>query len=74
MTFEGNLTDDSGPSEEIAHKCPVHKTLTSEIVITDLKELRPQMNTDKKINITFADSELSVASGPITLDLFFAVV
>lgn len=24
--------------QEIAHKCPVHKTLTSKIVITDLKE------------------------------------
>jgi len=24
--------------QEIAHKCPVHKTLTSPIVITDLKE------------------------------------
>src|SRR5918996_3735181 len=24
--------------QEIAHKCPVHKTLTSQIVITDLKE------------------------------------
>jgi uncharacterized OsmC-like protein len=24
--------------QEIAHKCPVHKTLTSEIVITEMKE------------------------------------
>lgn len=24
--------------QEIAHKCPVHKTLTSEIIIADLKE------------------------------------
>lgn len=24
--------------QEIAHKCPVHKTLTSKIVITDMKE------------------------------------
>jgi putative redox protein len=24
--------------QEIAHKCPVHKTLTSEIVIAELKE------------------------------------
>ncbi|HEY9404150.1 MAG TPA: OsmC family protein [Pyrinomonadaceae bacterium] len=24
--------------QEIAHKCPIHKTLTSEIVIADLKE------------------------------------
>jgi putative redox protein len=28
--------------QEIAHKCPVHKTLTSRIVITDLKEEIPQ--------------------------------
>lgn len=39
VTFEGNLTDEQRARlKEIAHKCPVHKTLTSEIVITDLKE------------------------------------
>jgi putative redox protein len=39
LTFEGNLSDEQRARlREIAHKCPVHKTLTSEIVITDLKE------------------------------------
>jgi putative redox protein len=40
VTFEGNLTDEQRSRlEEIAHKCPIHKTLTSEIVIVDLKEV-----------------------------------
>ena len=39
VTVEGNLTDEQQTRlQEIAHKCPVHKTLTSEIVIADLKE------------------------------------
>ncbi len=39
VTFEGNLDDaQKARFQEIAHKCPVHKTLTSEIVITDWKE------------------------------------
>ncbi len=39
VTFEGNLDDaQKARLQEIAHKCPVHKTLTSEIVITDWKE------------------------------------
>ena len=39
VTFEGNLTDEHRARlKEIAHKCPVHKTLTSEIVITDFKD------------------------------------
>jgi putative redox protein len=39
VTFEGNLDDaQKARLREIAHKCPVHKTLTSEILITDLKE------------------------------------
>ncbi len=39
ITFKGNLTDEQRARlHEIAHKCPVHKTLTSEIVITDLKD------------------------------------
>ena len=34
VTFEGDLTDEQRARLlEIAHKCPVHKTLTSEIVI-----------------------------------------
>jgi putative redox protein len=39
VSFEGNLTDEQRARlHEISHKCPVHKTLTSEIVIADLKD------------------------------------
>ncbi|MBV9210611.1 MAG: OsmC family protein [Acidobacteria bacterium] len=39
VTLEGDLTDEQRARlQEIAHKCPVHKTLTSEIVVADLKE------------------------------------
>ena len=39
VTFEGNLSDEQRARlQEISHKCPVHKTLTSEIVIVDLKD------------------------------------
>ncbi|HEV7475374.1 MAG TPA: OsmC family protein [Pyrinomonadaceae bacterium] len=39
VTFEGNLSDEQQARlQEIAHKCPVHKTLTSPIVIADLKD------------------------------------
>ena len=39
VSFEGDLTDEQRARlREIAHKCPVHKTLTSEIVITELYE------------------------------------
>ncbi len=38
VSFEGNLSDEQRARlHEISHKCPVHKTLTSEIVIVDLK-------------------------------------
>ena len=37
VALEGNLTDEQRARlQEIAHKCPVHKTLNSEIVITDV--------------------------------------
>ncbi len=37
VSFDGDLTDEQRARlQEIAHKCPVHKTLTSEIVITEL--------------------------------------
>ena len=37
VSFEGELTAEQLTRlQEIAHKCPVHKTLTSEIVITEL--------------------------------------
>jgi putative redox protein len=39
VTVEGDLTDEQRARlQEIAHKCPVHKTLTSEIVVADMKE------------------------------------
>ncbi len=39
VSFEGELTDEQRARlQEIAHKCPVHKTLSSEIVIVDLVE------------------------------------
>ncbi|MEK6280928.1 MAG: OsmC family protein [Acidobacteriota bacterium] len=39
VTFEGNLTDEQRARlQEISHKCPVHKTLTSAIVIAELKD------------------------------------
>jgi putative redox protein len=38
VSFTGPLSDEQRARlEEIAHKCPIHKTLTSEIVISDLK-------------------------------------
>ncbi|HXM36073.1 MAG TPA: OsmC family protein [Pyrinomonadaceae bacterium] len=40
VSFSGDLTQEQHARlQEIAHKCPVHKTLTSEIVITELTEL-----------------------------------
>jgi putative redox protein len=39
ITVEGDLSDEQRARLlEIAHKCPVHRTLTSEIVITDFRE------------------------------------
>ncbi len=39
VTFAGDLTDKQRARlQEIAHKCPVHKTLTSEIVIAELMD------------------------------------
>jgi putative redox protein len=39
VTFEGNLNEEQQARlQEIAHKCPVHKTLSSPIVISDLKD------------------------------------
>lgn len=39
VTVTGDLSDEQHARlQEIAHKCPVHKTLTSKIVITELKE------------------------------------
>jgi putative redox protein len=39
VSVTGPLTDEQHTRlQEIAHKCPVHRTLTSPIVITELKE------------------------------------
>jgi uncharacterized OsmC-like protein len=39
VTLEGDLTEEQRARlQEISHKCPVHKTLTSEIVIAEMKE------------------------------------
>lgn len=39
VTIEGDLTDEQRTRlQEIAHRCPLHKTLTSEIIIADLKD------------------------------------
>ena len=39
VSFSGPLTEEQQTRlQEIAHKCPVHKTLTSEIVIAELDE------------------------------------
>ena len=39
VTVEGDLTDEQRARLlEIAHKCPVHKTLASEIIIAGLKD------------------------------------
>ena len=39
VTVTGDLSDEQHARlQEIAHKCPVHKTLTSKIVITEFEE------------------------------------
>ena len=39
VTLLGDLSEEQRTRlQEIAHKCPVHKTLTSEVVISDLKD------------------------------------
>lgn len=39
VTVEGDLTEEQRARlQEIAHKCPVHKTLSSEIVVAEMKQ------------------------------------
>lgn len=39
VSITGNLTEEQHSRlQEIAHKCPIHKTLSSKIVITDLAD------------------------------------
>jgi putative redox protein len=39
VTFSGELSNEQVTRlQEIAHKCPIHKTLSSKIVITELKD------------------------------------
>ena len=39
VEIDGDLTDEQHARlQEIAHKCPVHKTLSSQILITELKD------------------------------------
>jgi len=39
VSFKGDLTDEQRTKlKEISHKCPVHKTLTSQIVIAEIVE------------------------------------
>ena len=40
VAFAGDLSDEQRSRlQEIAYKCPIHKTLTSEIVVVDLQEV-----------------------------------
>ena len=48
VSFKGDLTDEQKARlHEISHKCPVHKTLTSEIIINDLKD-DPEVPVDSE--------------------------
>lgn len=48
VSFKGNLTDEQRARlKEISHKCPVHKTLTSEIIISELKD-DPEVPVDSE--------------------------
>ena len=39
ITLEGDLTEEQlARLQEIAHKCPVHRTLSSEIIIAEMKD------------------------------------
>lgn len=49
VTVDGPLTDEQRARlQEIAHKCPVHKTLTSPIVVTELEDATSQASEADK--------------------------
>ena len=46
VSFEGTLTGEQLTRlREIAHKCPVHKTLTSQIIVTEMKNEAQEVAT-----------------------------
>jgi len=46
VSFEGTLTGEQLTRlQEIAHKCPVHKTLTSQIIVTEMKNEAQEVAT-----------------------------
>jgi len=46
VSFEGTLTGEQLTRlQEIAHKCPVHKTLTSQITVTEMKNEAQEVAT-----------------------------
>ena len=47
VTFTGQLSDEQRARlQEIAHKCPVHKTLTSPITITEMDDLEIPVSSE----------------------------
>jgi len=47
VSFEGALTGEQlARLQEIAHKCPVHKTLTSQIIVTEMKNEAQEVATE----------------------------
>lgn len=48
VSFTGPLTEEQRTRlQQIAHKCPVHKTLTAPIVVTELKEKQEQLESSE---------------------------
>jgi putative redox protein len=58
ISFKGALTDEQRARlQEIAHKCPVHKTLTSPIVVADWKDDTVKAEETLKDEEALKDSE-----------------
>ena len=48
VSFTGALTEEQRARlQQIAHKCPVHRTLTSPIVVTELKEKEEKLESSE---------------------------